>query len=35
MTGVYLLAGITLVAGIVALLDWLGDRQERRAHKEK
>ncbi len=36
MTGVYiLLGGITLVAGIVTLLDWLGERQERRAHKEK
>ena len=34
MTGVYiLLGGITLVAGIVTLLDWLGQRQERKAHK--
>ena len=34
MTGVYiLLGGITLVAGIVTLLDWLGRRQQRKAHK--
>ena len=36
MAGVYiLLGGITLVAGIVTLLAWLGRRQQRKAHKRK
>ena len=34
MTGVYVLLGdIVLVAGIITFLDWLGQRQERKAHK--
>ena len=34
MTDVYvLLGGIVLVAGIIMLLDWLGQREERKAHK--
>ena len=32
--GIYILmGGIVLFAGIITLLDWLGQRQERKAHK--
>ena len=34
MTGFFILfGGITLFAGIITVLDWLGRRQRRKAHK--
>jgi len=30
--GILFLAGVALIAGVITLLDWLGERREKRSH---